>query len=209
MVNPTPPSCDSAPAGIVAWWPGQGNANDIVGGNNGTLVGGLGFGAGEVGQAFNFINTNQMVLIPASASLNVGAGPGFTLEAWINPSDITQNRTIFDWNTGTDGSWGVHFFIAPQPFNTSPDRANCTANIVDVNGQLHQLSSPGGVLTSNVFQHVALTYDKASGVAAIYCNGLVVSQQSVGSVTPQTTYNLYLGKRPLTAGEDDLHSAGD
>ncbi len=206
VVIPTSPSCDAPPSGIVAWWPGQGNANDIIGGNNGTLAGGLGFGAGEVGQAFNFINTNQAVIIPASASLNVGTGPGFTLEAWINPSDVTLNRPIFEWNTGNNGSWGLHFFISPQPFNTSPGPGELYANIVDTSGQSHQLSSPGGLLVTNVFQHVALTYDKASGVATIYCNGVVVSQQNVGSVTTQTTYNFYLGKRPLTAGEDDTFS---
>jgi hypothetical protein len=54
-----------------------------------------------------------------------------------------------------------------------------------------------------VFQHVALTYDQASGVATIYCNGQIVSQQTIGSVIPQTTYNLYLGKRPMTVGEDE------
>ena len=35
-VNPPPP-CDPAPSGLVDWWPGEGNANDIVGTNNGTL----------------------------------------------------------------------------------------------------------------------------------------------------------------------------
>ena len=34
--------CDPAPSGLVSWWPGEGNANDIIGTNNGTPVGGLG-----------------------------------------------------------------------------------------------------------------------------------------------------------------------
>jgi hypothetical protein len=33
-----PAQCDPPPSGIVAWWPGEGNANDLVGSNNGTLV---------------------------------------------------------------------------------------------------------------------------------------------------------------------------
>ena len=36
-------SCDPAPSGLVGWWPGEGNAKDIAGGNNGTLVGGVTF----------------------------------------------------------------------------------------------------------------------------------------------------------------------
>lgn len=30
-------SCVMQPTGMVAWYPGDGNANDIQGGNNGTL----------------------------------------------------------------------------------------------------------------------------------------------------------------------------
>src|SRR5205814_4576731 len=60
---------------------------------------------------------------------------------------------------------------------------------------------PGaGVLASNVFQHVALTFDKASGVARLYRNGVVVAQQTIGSITPQTSYDLYLGRRPASPG---------
>src|SRR5207249_3535179 len=33
-------SCAPPPAGLVSWWPGDGNADDIVGGNNGSLQNG-------------------------------------------------------------------------------------------------------------------------------------------------------------------------
>src|SRR5207245_1589335 len=41
------PVC-AVPFGLVSWWPGDGNANDVVDGNNGTLLNGAAFGAGEV-----------------------------------------------------------------------------------------------------------------------------------------------------------------
>jgi len=40
-------------SGLVALWSGEGNANDVAGNNNGTLMGGADFAAGEVGQAFS------------------------------------------------------------------------------------------------------------------------------------------------------------
>jgi hypothetical protein len=43
-------SCSPAPSNIVNWWPGDGNANDIIGADNGTLVGGVTFAPGKVGQ---------------------------------------------------------------------------------------------------------------------------------------------------------------
>ena len=193
-------NCTSAPAGLVGWWRGEGNASDAVDGNNGMLAGGISFSLGEVGQGFYFNNTNADVRIPASPGLDVGAGNGLTLEAWINPSDVSQRHPLFEWNVG-DGVtyWGVHFYIDPVSFGAGPGALY--ANIVDNNGSWHQLYTGSGVVTTNVFQHVVLTYDKASGVATIYCNGAVVSQQILGSFTPQTAYDLYLGKRPLTQGE--------
>ena len=62
-VNPPPP-CAPPPSGLVSWWPGEGNANDIMGNNNGFLQGGMSFTAGEVGQAFNFDGTSGYVSIP-------------------------------------------------------------------------------------------------------------------------------------------------
>jgi sugar lactone lactonase YvrE len=193
-------ACDAPPAGLVAWWQAEGNAYDSTGNNNGSLQGGLGFAVGEVGQAFNFNSTNADVFVPADSQLDVGNGAGFTLEAWINPTDVTLMHPIFEWNNLT--IWGVHFHIAPgQPFNVNPGPGELYANIVDSSGGWHQMSSSMGVVTTNVFQHVALTYDKASGVATIYCNGQIVSQQTVGSFTPLTSRDLYLGRRPPTTDD--------
>jgi len=33
-------TCVPPPSGLISWWPGEGNANDIVGINNGTLMNG-------------------------------------------------------------------------------------------------------------------------------------------------------------------------
>jgi len=202
VTSPPPPSSCTPPAsGIVAWWPGESNAGDVLAGNNGVLQAGLGFASGETGLAFNFLQTNQTVRVPASTALDVGAGAGFTLEAWINPTDVTLDHPIFEWNDLT--YWGVHFHIEPgQPFNSNPGPGELYANIPDSGGFWHQMSSSGGVVTTNIFQHVALTYDKTSGLAVIYCNGQIVGQQNFGSFTPRTANrDLFLGWRPPSAGE--------
>jgi subtilase family serine protease len=190
------PPCDSPPSGLVSWWQAEGNANDSFGTNNGVLEGGLGFAPGEVGLAFFFNNTNDDAKIPASQSLNVGTGNGFTLEAWVNCSNVNQLNPIFEWNQG-DGVtyWGAQFYIAPNGV--------LYANIVDTGGNWNRIWSASGVVASNVFQHVALTYDEVAGVATIYCNGQIVAQSTLGSFTPQTTYSLYLGRRP---GPDAIYN---
>jgi len=200
-LNHQPPPQFVAPSGMVSWWRGENNGLDSFGTNNGTLQGGIGFAAGKVGQAFSFNNTNNDVMIPASSSLNVGAGGGFTIEGWINPSDISQTHPIAEWNPGDGTTWGVHFhIISTAAFGTTP--GTLYANIISSSAN-NEFYTAGGVLTSNVFQHVALTYDKTSGQARIYRNGAVVAQQNLGSFTPATTFNLFLGRRPPTLGDTE------
>jgi hypothetical protein len=49
---------------------------------------------------------------------------------------------------------------------------------------------------ANQFQHVALTYDKSSGVGKLYLNGVVVATANLGNFMPQTSTSLALGARP-------------
>jgi hypothetical protein len=188
-VNPLPP-CALVSSGMVSWWPAEGNADDIIGTNNGVVEGTLGFAPGEVGQAFLFNTINADVRIPATTSLNVGIGDGLTLEGWIDPSNALALNPLFEWNNGS-GGLGVQFWEGAFASGNS----SLYANLVDSSGNNNIIISSAGVVASNVFQHVALTYDKASGVATMYCNGAVVAQQTMGSFTPQTTYDLYLGRR--------------
>jgi len=201
--NPPTGNCVTAPSGVVGWWPGEGNLNNNVATNTGSLMGGLGFAPGKVGQAFSFNDSAAAVRVPGSPELNVGNGAGFTLEAWINPTEVSQAYPLFEWNDSI--YWGVHFYIAPgQPTSGSPGPAGpgqLYANVVDSSGGWHQMGSAAGVITAGVFQHVVLTYDKASGVATIYRNGEIVSQLNLGSFTPLTTQDLYLGRRPAPTGE--------
>lgn len=186
--------------GLVALWSGDGNVKDSAGKHDGELLGDCEFGSGQFGQAFQFDKPDAAVKIAAANDLDVGKGSGFTLESWINPTDVTQAHPIFEWNNST--YWGVHFHIAPgQPFNDSPGPGELYANIPDTRGMWHQLSSAGGVATTNQFQLVALTYDRATGVATIYYNGNVVGRREIGKFIPLTSYDLYLGRRPAPDGE--------
>src|SRR3954451_6419404 len=63
-------TCVSVPSGLVSWWRAEANANDIAGGNNGTLQGGATLAAGKAGQAFSFNNVNASVQVPNAVSLN-------------------------------------------------------------------------------------------------------------------------------------------
>ena len=196
-------TCIAPPSGLVSWWRGEGNSSDAAGSNHGTAQGGVGFAAGKAGQAFLLGVTNNGVRIPASTTLNVGTGVGMTVECWVKLNTVTGSNPLIEWNDGdgaSGGLWGTHLFVGPF------GAGSLYANIVGPGETWHQINSPAGVVKSNVFHHVALTYDKASGVARIFCDGAVVAQENIGSFTPLTDTDLYLGKRP--AGDSVVNSIG-
>jgi hypothetical protein len=74
-------TCDPAASGLVGWWPGEGAANDLVGTNNGTLLGGATADTpGIVGTAFLFDGTNGYAEFPDSPVFHP---TNMTLEAWV------------------------------------------------------------------------------------------------------------------------------
>ena len=74
--------CVQPPEGLVSWWPGEENADDIQDGNDGTLQNGATFAAGMVGQAFSFDGIDDSVHVGNASTLHVSAG-NFTVEAWV------------------------------------------------------------------------------------------------------------------------------
>ena len=98
-------SADSVtpPAGLVAWWPGEGNAVDIAGTNNGALFNGVGFVPGMVGQAFSFNGTNSYVEVPDSPSLRLTNV--LSLEFWVQRQDLQVDAYLL--NKGGDYTRGA------------------------------------------------------------------------------------------------------
>ena len=68
------------------------------------------------------------------------------------------------------------------------------ANLVDTTNGNHELISAGGLLQTDVFQHVALTYSTNTGVAMLYYNGSNVLTTNLGVFVPKTTGDVLLGK---------------
>jgi len=187
--------CDPPLAGLVAWWQAEGNANDSVGGNNGIPAGNLSYGAGEVGQAFVFDGSTSYIPLPASASLNLGAYGGLTIECWIKPNyPESTAMPIIEWDSQTAN--GLTLFAESSH--------TLYGAILDGSGNLHTLRSANDTLSANIWQHVAFTYDKSSGNALLYVNGIIVATNNFGDITPQTTYPVNIGRRTALVIGDGL-----
>jgi hypothetical protein len=70
------------------------------------------------------------------------------------------------------------------------------ANLVDIagNDRDHVISIPDP--SSNQWHHLVVTYNRPNGVAQVYLDGKLAKEATLGSFTPQTSYDLYIGKRP-------------
>jgi hypothetical protein len=146
------------PSGLVAWWPGDGNANDIIGGNNGTLTNGAAFAAGEVGQAFSFNTNHASVLVGNPTNLQV---QDFTIEAWIQ-----RGSTNFatDDPTAVDGAallfgYGSQGYALGMEGRLYPN-GSLVLTKVDVDA-----ISVGPAITDTNFHHVAVT---KSGISVTF-----------------------------------------
>jgi len=58
----------AAPEGIISWWTGDSNANDLIRTNHSGLFNGAGSGSGFVGQGFVFYGVNDYLETPHRAN---------------------------------------------------------------------------------------------------------------------------------------------
>jgi hypothetical protein len=152
--------CTPAPTGMVSWYPGDGNSNDIKGGFNGTPENGAAFASGLVGQAFSLDGVDDQVRIPHNSVFNP-TGP-FSVDVWIkaNPQQANNNSLIVDKSHGfTDGTgWGVQtnpngtiaFFYGIGGGSGDPNNfkgASSTTSVLD--DKWHHI---GGVFTGTEVQ---------------------------------------------------------
>jgi len=110
------PSCLPAPSGLVGWWPGDGNADDIADGNPGELIGDTAFAAGKVGQAFSLDGINDSISVPG-----ISAPTDKTYSLWVKV-DATPGRfnTLIEFRD--DAPWfGLVRSGAVELFNNNPE----------------------------------------------------------------------------------------
>ena len=110
QVLPSPGQCVSPPAGMVAWWPGEGNANDIAGTNNGVLEGGVAFATGEVGKAFSFDGVSGYITNGMPGLTNILNS--YTMEFWAWP--MASRASTPEGTAGITGASNQRYAIFPD-----------------------------------------------------------------------------------------------
>lgn len=85
------------PSGLIGWWPGESNALDNAGPNDGNLNDGMSFTNGIVGQAFQFDGTNGFILVPDNPILKP---TNLTIEVWVRFSSLKSQE--YGWYPATN-----------------------------------------------------------------------------------------------------------
>jgi hypothetical protein len=199
--TPTPtstptPTCAPIPAGMVSWWPLEGNGADVYGSNSGITQGAPAFVPGKVGSAMSVNGTNG-ISVPSSASLNFGAGVDLSIDAWIKTSNTARNTlTIVDKRliSGANvNGYVVYLYNGKLGFQlgvggTGQDAIDLSADLR--NGQWH---------------HMAITVDRDSATGGkAYVDGALT-----GTFNPTARSGNLSNNQPLLIGQHETAAIAD
>ena len=195
-------NCAPLPPGLIAWWPGDGFALDVVSTNDGALRNGATFAPGKVGQAFRFDGVDDLVEIPNVAALGFAPGTSGTLEFWLYRTKASLPIHFLGKRSGCYDNAGINYQSAID-YNNPPFPLNTWIHWVQVyrpdgvyiytNGILYGYS-PGATFGS-----------KNSATLRIGTSDDCPGQGFGGLIDEVSIYN-----RALSAGEiSGIYSAGD
>ena len=144
-VPPLPPTTN-APGSLVSFWRGESNALDSVGSNHGTLLGGVNFTQGAVGQGFLLDGLNDYIRVPDNASLHLANE--LTIEMWFKRQDASSYGALIDKRNGTtcnygvimSGDWGFQTYYNDPAVNQG-NMFEISFSSVPVAGVFHHLAS--------------------------------------------------------------------
>lgn len=147
--------CVQPPVGMVSWWPGDGNANDIQDGNNGMLMNGATFSPGLVSQAFSFDGLDDFVAILSKNGLSPTTE--VSVDAWIKTNGTVNRRMVIYDRLETRDGFGLLLDDSGFPGFSINGGLGLVISSIDVDdGQWH---------------HLAGTYSQVAGEVRIYVDG--------------------------------------
>ncbi|MBI5408195.1 MAG: hypothetical protein HZA14_02380 [Nitrospirae bacterium] len=181
--------CIQQPSGLISWWLGDGNADDIMGANNGAPMNGTAYAAGKAGQGFSLDGVDDYIDAGTNDIFNFNNGAGdFTIDAWIKLTDFSP------W-AGTIVSKGAQNPFSGWAFYVYSDGRLGFGGI-----GIWELISSSGAITPGDWSHVAVI--KSGGTYKLYKDGVEIASTVYG--------DLQTSVAPLTIGTDfvGLNQAG-
>lgn len=187
--------CDPVPSGVISWWTGDTNANDIVSTNNGFLYGGATAGdPGFVEGCMVFDGTNGYCAIPDEPSLHP---TNLTVEAWVrcdllnatsNGGYPGQQYIIFHQNAEMYNFEGFDLAKDRRPPFVGTNDTWCFEVTSATTGTNIFVESTNYVYT-NEWYHLAGV--RGSNYIALYVNGVLQQQTNIDFPQSYGAHPLY------------------
>jgi hypothetical protein len=169
--------------GLVAYWPFDGNANDISGNGNHGTVNGASLASdrnGNLNSCYSFNGGGNYINVPYSTSL--GIQQSFSSSVWINMNGGSCNPRVYEIHENLNcGGYSLAFNGAgggSRTFHTA-GFGNCSTGIA--------LTGGNNPVPTNSWHHVAVVIDGTNGLGKLYVDGIMVYQTS-GAIIPSINY---------------------
>jgi hypothetical protein len=160
---------------------------DASGNNNtGTISNATWATNGKYGNALSFNGTNSWVTINDSQSLDLTNG--MTLEAWVNPSNLSSWRAVLLKERPTSG-------LCYSLYATDPDQSNSPPSTFVNTGGSDQSTFGAAGLPLNQWTQLAATYDGST--LSLYVNGSLADSNPVSG-------NILVSNGALRIGGDSI-----
>jgi len=167
-------------SGRISYWPAEGNADDVIGPNNGTFQNGSAFAVGSLGQAFDLNGGSRFVVVPDSPSLSF-TGP-FTLSAMVYFNFNNFQQAIIE-KYDVPGRNGYYFRLTGGKLHAAVcDAATCPAP-----------STGATTVSPGTWHHVAAVYDGTK--MFIYLDGVLDGTNTMTRVPTDGGTSLKIGAR--------------
>jgi hypothetical protein len=166
---------------MISYWQADGNANDSIGTNNGTLMNGTTFAPGKIGQAFSFRGDSYQDYVdignPTSLQLSSNVG---TIETWIKTTADGQNIIVGKDNFLTDTNGYTFDVYNGSLMGELADASNY--NLVWGNSTS---------VNDGAWHHVAMTWDGSAMI--LYVDGSIDGTASQTLTPVSNVYDLTIG----------------
>ncbi len=185
-----PPVCVTPPTGMVSWWPGDGNANDIQGSNHGTLMNGATFATGRVGQAFSLDGVDDYVTVPNDPSLNPNT---MTVMAWYRTTSFAGNgnNAIVQkaYIAHSPPYYQYHLGVSGDQYPYAPGAGFGFG--VAAGGVFDGVGTPPGFWSPGRWYHLVGTYDGTA--IKLYVDGALIGSRAASGAVADYGRPLLIG----------------
>jgi hypothetical protein len=177
--------------GLVSYWAGNGNANDSVGPNSGTLVNGVTFAPGLFGQAFSF-NGNSYV---QAGTIGLPTGnQDRTLDLWFNINSYSSTvQEAWLAGYGSFGSFDQVYSILVNHFNNDGPQGDRA-----VFSQWGQRIIGGPSILPGTWHNLGVT--NSGNLETLYLDGAVIASGTLPMNT-STGSSFYIGRVAGSLGD--------